>query len=69
MSPLPDRTVLVRICGAPGVASADRTTAAAPSVNDEHISRVRGHTMDGRVEDLVDGDLGSGTGRCGLRAP
>src|ERR1019366_156798 len=45
MSPLPERTVLVRIRGALGAGDAERTTAAAPSVNDEHIRRVSGHTM------------------------
>ena len=49
MSPLPERAVLARIRVAPGAGSADSTTAAAPSVNDEHISRVSGGTMAGEA--------------------
>src|SRR5580704_10180677 len=49
MSPLPDRTVLARMRGAPGAGSADRTTAPAPSVNEEHIIRVRGKTIEGEL--------------------
>src|ERR1700689_2581513 len=47
MSPFPERTVLALILVAPAGGVADNTTAAAPSVNDEHIIRVRGGTMAG----------------------
>src|SRR5580693_7557474 len=47
MSPLPERTVEDRIFGDPDRGAWDRTTAAAPSVKDEHMRRVSGHTMDG----------------------
>src|SRR5450631_1588179 len=68
MSPLPERTVLALILGAPGADVADRTTAAAPSVNDEHMRRVSGQTME------VDSRTSSRDTSCwncatGLRAP
>ena len=47
MSPFPDRMVVDRMRGDPALAVGERTTAAAPSVNDEHISRVRGGTIGG----------------------
>ena len=54
--------------GPRSAAAVDRTTAAAPSVNDEHMSRVRGETMDGDVEHLLQGDLGLELG-VGVEGP
>ncbi len=68
MSPLPDRMVVDRIRGAPDRPVAERTTAAAPSVNEEHINRVSGHTMgaDWSTSSMVTSDW---NWALGLRAP
>src|ERR1039458_6760546 len=60
--------VLVRILGAPEAGVRERTAAAAPSVNDEHISRVSGGTMGGEAStsSMVISDW---NWALGLRAP
>ena len=68
MSPFPERMVLVRIRGDPLDLVSERTTAAAPSVKEEHMSRVRGGTIGGEAStsSMVISDW---NWALGLRAP
>ena len=61
---MPERSTLARTRGAPGAVPADNTAAAAPSVNDEHINRVKGATTtgDSRTSSAVTGVLNCASG-------